>query len=142
MLFFQQVEDAERCVDEGATHANGALSHKVMFIRGLIAKAKNNLMEARAYFQSCLALCPRHAKALQQMAHVHYLLGNHSIAEKFLKDSLDVDRANSKSWDYLRLVHIEQNQRDRAKKCEQELESLDGSSPVIPLSAISHLTLK
>lgn len=130
------------CVDEGSIHANGALSHKIMFIRGLIAKAKSNLIEAKTFFQSCLALCPRHARALQQIAHVHYLLGNYSTAEKFLRDSLDVDGNCSKSWDYLRLVHIEQNQYDRAKKCEQEFEALEESSPVIPISAISRLTLE
>lgn len=121
---------------------NGALSYQIMFIRGLIAKAKNNLTEAKSFFQSCLALCPRHANALQQIAHVHYLLGNHTTAEKFLKDSLDVDIDCHKTWYYLSLVFIETNQHDKANECVKKSSTLEESSPVISISAISRLTLE
>lgn len=113
-----------------------------MFARGLIAKAKNNLIEAKSFFQSCLALCPKHAKALQQVAHVHYQLGNHSTAEKFLKDSLDVDSDCHKTWHYLSLVFIETNQHDKANECVKKANLLEESSPIVPISAISRLTLK
>jgi len=133
------IDDAEQCIDEGAS---GALSHQVMYVRGLISKARNNLLEAKTLFQSCLALCPRHAKALQQLAHVHYLMGNHSTAEKFLKDSLDVDTDSDKSWHYLSLVYIELNQHDRAKECAKKAAQLEDSSPVVPISVISRLTFQ
>ena len=134
------IEDAERCVDEASIHASGALSHQVMFVRGLIAKARNNLIEAKTFFQSSLALCPKHAKALQQIAHVYYLLGNYTTAEKFLKDSLDVDGDCYKTWHYLSLAYIEQNQHDRAKDCVKKATQLEESSPVVPISVISRLT--
>lgn len=136
------IEDAEQCVDEGSMHASGALSHQVMFVRGLISKARNNLIEAKTFFQSSLALCPRHAKALQQIAHVYYLLGNYSTAEKFLKDSLDVDADCYKTWHYLSLVYIEQNQHDKAKECVKRATQLEDSSPIVPVSAISRLTFQ
>lgn len=113
-----------------------------MFIRGLIAKAKNNLIEAKSFFQSCLALCPRHAKALQQIAHVHYQLGNYSTAEKFLKDSLDVESSSPKTWYYLSLVFIETNQHDKASECSKKANLFEESSPIISISAISRLTLE
>lgn len=113
-----------------------------MFIRGLIAKAKNNLIEAKSFFQSCLALCPRHPTALQQIAHVHYLLGNYSTAEKFLKDSLDIDSDCYKTWRYLSLVFIEMNQHEKANECIKKATILEESSPVIPISAISRLTFE
>lgn len=113
-----------------------------MFIRGLIAKAKNNLIEAKSFFQSCLALCPRHSIALQQMAHVHFLLGNHYTAEKFLNYSLDIDSDCYKTWHYLGLVFIEMNQHEKANECIKKATELEEFSPVIPITAISRLTLE
>lgn len=113
-----------------------------MFVRGLIAKAKNNLIEAKNFFQSCLALYPRHSEALQQIAHVHYLLGNHSSAEKFLKDSLDISNDCNKSWFYLSQVYIETNQHDKAHECIEKAKKLEEFSPAISVSAISSLILE
>lgn len=134
--------DAELCVDESSAHANGALSYKILFVRGLIAKAKNLLMEAKRFFQSSLALFPKCPKALQQVAHVHHLQGNHLTAEKFLKDSLDIDSNCPKSWQYLSLVYIETNQHDLAKECEKKASKLEQIAPIIPISTISRLVLE
>lgn len=130
------------CVDEGSTLTNGSLSHQVMYVKGLIAKAKDNLIEAKTFFQSCLALCPKHAKALQQIAHVHYLLGNHPTAEKFFRDSLDLDGDCHRTWHYLSLVYIELNQHERANECVKESTTLEESAPSVPFSAISRLNLQ
>lgn len=137
-----QINDAERCVDEGSMHTDGALSYQIMYTRGLIAKAKSNLNEAKNFLQNCLALCPRHANGLQQLAHVHYLLGNYPTAEKFLRDSLDFDNDCHKTWYYLSLVYIETNQHDKANECVKKANALEDSSPIIPISAIPRLTLE
>lgn len=136
------IQDAELCVDEGSIHVNGALSHETMLTRGLIAKAKNNLIEAKTFFQSCLALCPRHADALRQVGHVHYLLRNYATAEKFLKDSLDIDSDYYKTWQYLSLVYIQTSQHERAGECARKATILEETSPVVPISIISRLTLE
>ena len=129
-------------MSEGSTHVDGALSHQIMYARGLIAKAKNNLIEAKSFFQSCLALHPKHADALQQIAHVHHLLGNHSTAEKFLKDSLEIDNEHHKTWSYLSQVYIETSQHDKATECAKKATLLEESSPIISISAISRLILE
>jgi len=139
---FLQIKDAELCADEGAAHVNGALSDEVLFTRGLIAKAKSSYLEAKSFFQSCLALSPKHAKALQQLAHVHYLLGNLQTAEKFFKDSLDVDSDSHETWHFLSLVYIETKQHDKASDCTRKSTDLEKNSPVISISAISRLTLE
>lgn len=136
------LHDAELCVDEGSTHINGALSHEMMLTRGLIAEAKNNLIEAKTFFQSCLALCPRNADALRHVGHVHYLLNNYSTAEKFLKDSLDIDSDSYKTWQYLSLVYIQTSQHERAGECARKATILEESSPVVPISIIPRLTLE
>lgn len=110
-----------------------------MFVRGLIAKAKNNLIESKNFFQSCLALYPRHSEALQQIANVHFLLGNHSTAEKFLKDSLDINSDCHKTWYYLSQVFIETNQHDKAHECIEKAKKLEELSSAISISAISSL---
>lgn len=130
------------CIEEGSVHVSGTLSHHLMYIQGLIAKAKNQLGEAKTFFQSCLALCPKHAKALQQIAHVHYLLGNHSTAEKFLRDSLDLDNDCHLTWYYLSLVYIELNQHNRANDCVKKSATLEETSPSVPFTVIPRLTLQ
>lgn len=136
------IPDAELCVDEGSSQNNGALSYEMMMVRGLIAKAKNKLTEAKAFFQSCLALNPRHVDALRQIGHVHYLLGNYPTAEKFLKDSLDIDSDSYKTWQYLSLVYIQTSQHERAGECARKATMLEESSPVVPISIIPRLTLE
>lgn len=136
------LEDAEMCTDEGSSYTNGALSYEVMFVRGLIAKAKSNLMEAKTFFQSCLALSPKHARALQQLAHVYFLLGNFVTAEKFLRDSLDLNSDCYLTWQYLGSVLIELNQYEMASDCNKKASSLEESSPIIPVKIIPRLTLE
>lgn len=136
------IEDAEQCVDESSSHTNGLLSHEVMFVRGLIAKAKNNLIEAKSFFQSCLALTPKHARALQQIAHVYFLLGNFVTAEKFIRDSLDLDSDCYITWQYLASILIELNQHEMAIECNKKAEILEACSSIIPLNIIPRLTLE
>lgn len=136
------IDYAEQCVDESSSHTNGILSHEVMFFRGLIAKAKKNLIEAKSFFQSCLALSPRHARALQQIAHVYFLLGNFVTAEKFIRDSLDLDSDCYITWQYLGSILIELNQHEMASECNKRAESLEASSTIIPLNVIPRLTLE
>lgn len=136
------LSDAELCVDEASFHVKGALSHQIMYIRGLIAKARNNFIESKSFLQSCLALQPRYGKALQQIGHIHHLLGNHVTAEKFLKDALEIDYDEFKTWHYLSLVYIETNQHTNASGCAKKATLLEDSSPVVPISIISRITLE
>lgn len=129
------LSDAELCVDEASMDTNGALSNDILFLRGLISFEKNNLIEAKSFLQSCLALNPRHSRALQQVGHVYHKLGEHSIAEKFLQDSLDLDVDCHKTWHYLCQVYIETKQFDKAKECEKKAAKLEESMPIIPLSS-------
>lgn len=136
------LSDAEACVDEGSIHTNGALSHDILFTRGLISKERNNLMEAKCFFQSCLALNPKHYRALQQVGHVYNKLGDNSIAERFLHDSLDVEMNCPKTWHYLSKVYIDTKQHDKARNCEKKATLLEETCPIIPLPFVSRLTLQ
>lgn len=138
------LSDAELCVDEASMHTNGALSNDILFLRGLISFEKNNLIEAKSFLQSCLALNPKHFRALQQVGHVYHKLGEHSIAEKFLQDSLDLNVDCHKTWHYMCQVYIETKQHDKARECEKKAAKLEETMPIIPLSSsylriISHV---
>lgn len=63
----------------------------MMYIRGVLAKAKGNHLEAKQSLMGAISINPKHAKALQQLGHTYYLLGNHLAADKYLRDSLNVD---------------------------------------------------
>lgn len=112
-----------------------------MFVKGLIYKAKGNYHEAKSYFQSVIAIYPKHARALQQLAHMYHLLGNQSTAEKFLKDSLDVDNSLHETWYYLSLVLLEVGQATKASDCVMKAIKLESTSPVIPFSSVSRIVL-
>ncbi|KAG9510992.1 Tetratricopeptide repeat protein 7B, partial [Fragariocoptes setiger] len=136
-----QLSDAESCISEASNHVTGPLSHQVMYVKGLVYKAKRNYLEAKTMFQSCIALEPNHAKALQQLAYIHHLLGKNSAAERFLKDSLEVDQGLPETWHYLGLVLLDMGQANEASECCLNAIRLESTLPIIPFSSISRYVL-
>ncbi|XP_074605550.1 tetratricopeptide repeat domain 7 isoform X2 [Brevipalpus obovatus] len=68
------VSEAESCVSEAGNVVFGPISHQLMYIKGVLCKARKQYIEAKGYFQNAISINPKHAKALQQLGHTHYLL--------------------------------------------------------------------
>ena len=132
-----QLQDAEHCIHEGINVIFGPLSHQLMFVKGFLRKSKGNLIEAKAFLQNAISINPKHAKALQQLGHVYYLLGNLMAADKYLKDSLKVDSTLHETWSYMGLVCNAMGDSNRSKDCQKTGLQLESTSPILPFSIIS-----
>lgn len=131
-----QLSDAESCIFEGVNTIFGPLSHQLMYVKGLLSKSKGALLEAKVYLQNSISINPKHAKALQQLGHLYYLLGNHLSADKYLRDSLRIDSMLHESWSYMALVHDVLGEADQAVRCQSMALKLESTAPVLPFNII------
>lgn len=112
-----------------------------MYVKGLISKKKDLWHEAKVHFQNAISINPKHAKALQQLGHTYYLLGNQISADKYLKDSLNVDSSLHETWSYMGLVLDAIGEHERAFDSHQTAMHLEETSPLLPFSLISRTVL-
>lgn len=136
-----QISEAESCVNDGALGIFGSLSHQLMYIKGIISKQKGLLIEAKTYLQNAISINPRHGRALQQLGHTYYLLGNQLAADKYLKDSLNIDATAHQTWAYMGLVLQAVNDHQRAADCHLTALKLEATAPVLPINVIPRAVL-
>ena len=136
------VSEAEACVKEGALGIFGTLSHQLMYIKGIISKEKGQLIEAKTYLQNAISINPKHTKALQQLGHTYYLLGNQLAADKYLKDSLNIDATVHQTWFYMGLVLQAVDDHQRAADCHLTALKLEATAPVLPFNVIPRTVLE
>ena len=131
-----QLNEAESCIFDGVNMIFGPLSHQLMFVKGLLAKERGRLLEAKAFLQNAISINPNHAKALQQLGHVYFLLGNHLAADKYLRDSLKIDSTLHETWSFMALVLDSMGDSDQGEKCHTTALQLEATSPILPFSII------
>lgn len=119
----------------------GVLSHQLMYIKGFLAKSKGQLLEAKNYLQTAISINPKHARALQQLGHTYYLLGNHMASDKYLRDSLNVDSTLHETWSFMGLVLDAMGDHNRAFDCQATALKLEATAPVLPFSIIPQAVL-
>lgn len=113
-----------------------------MYIKGIISKAKGQLIDAKTHLQNAISINPRHAKALQQLGHTYYLLGNQLAADKYLKDSLNIDATVHTTWAYMGSVLQAIDDQERAVDCHLTALKLEATAPVLPFNVISRAVLE
>lgn len=112
-----------------------------MYIKGVISKKKGQCFDAKIHFQNAISINPKHAKALQQLGHTYYLLGNQISADKYLKDSLNIDSTLHDTWSYMGLVLDAIGEHERASECHLTSLQLEETSPLLPFSLVSRSVL-
>lgn len=112
-----------------------------MYVKGFLSKAKGNLLEAKTYLQNAISINPKHGKALQQLGHTYYLLGNQMAADKYLRDSLTVDSTQHETWSIMGLVLDAMGDHERAIECQTTAIQLDASAPILPFNIIPRAVL-
>ncbi|KAI1289298.1 Tetratricopeptide repeat protein 7B [Halotydeus destructor] len=141
-LKLEKITEAEACVNEGVTMIFGPISHQMMFINGYLQKSKGNYLEAKSLLQNAIAINPKHAKALQQLGHTYYMLGNCSAAEKYLRDSLSADSSQHETWSYLGLVLDAIGDHDRALDSHSIALQLEATDPVVAFKILPRVVLE
>jgi tetratricopeptide (TPR) repeat protein len=113
-----------------------------MYIKGIISKAKGQLIDAKTHLQNAISINPRHAKALQQLGHTYYLLGNQLAADKYLKDSLNIEATVHQTWTYMGSVLQAIDDNQRAIDCHLTALQLEATAPVLPFNVIPRAVLE
>ncbi|XP_067412420.1 tetratricopeptide repeat protein 7B isoform X3 [Emydura macquarii macquarii] len=126
--------EATACIQEAANLF--PMSHNVLYMRGQVAELRGNIDEAKRWYEEALSISPTHVKSMQRLALILHQLGRYSLAEKILRDAVQVNSTAHEVWNGLGEVLQAQGNDDAATECFLTALELEASSPVIPFTII------
>ncbi|PNI84681.1 TTC7B isoform 7, partial [Pan troglodytes] len=126
--------EATACTQEAANLF--PMSHNVLYMRGQIAELRGSMDEARRWYEEALAISPTHVKSMQRLALILHQLGRYSLAEKILRDAVQVNSTAHEVWNGLGEVLQAQGNDAAATECFLTALELEASSPAVPFTII------
>ncbi|XP_057638119.1 tetratricopeptide repeat protein 7B isoform X2 [Chionomys nivalis] len=126
--------EATACTQEAANLF--PMSHNVLYMRGQVAELRGNFDEARRWYEEALSISPTHVKSMQRLALVLHQLGRYSLAEKILRDAVQVNSTAHEVWNGLGEVLQAQGNDAAATECFLTALELEASSPAVPFTVI------
>ncbi|NXV05815.1 TTC7B protein, partial [Cettia cetti] len=126
--------EATACTQEAANLF--PMSHYVLYMRGQVSELRGNIDEAKRWYEEALSISPTHVKSMQRLALILHQLGRYSLAEKILRDAVQVNSTAHEVWNSLGEVLQAQGNDDAATECFLTALELEASSPVIPFTII------
>ncbi|XP_057315075.1 tetratricopeptide repeat protein 7B-like [Hydractinia symbiolongicarpus] len=112
------------------------LSPDVLYMRGRLNELQENSVEAKACYESAMALLPTHTAASQRLALLYHDNGNLVLAEQTLRGCILQDASNHTAWNDLGVVLESADRNDEAVECFMSSLHLEMSSPVLPYTII------
>ncbi|ELK36971.1 Tetratricopeptide repeat protein 7B [Myotis davidii] len=91
--------EATACTQEAANLF--PMSHNVLYMRGQVAELRGNIDEARRWYEEALSISPTHVKSMQRLALILHQLRRYSLAEKILRDAVQVNSTAHEVWNGL-----------------------------------------
>ncbi|XP_044520945.1 tetratricopeptide repeat protein 7B isoform X2 [Gracilinanus agilis] len=126
--------EATACTQEAANLF--PMSHNVLYMRGQVSELRGNIDEARRWYEEALSISPTHVKSMQRLALILHQLGRYSLAEKILRDAVQVNSTAHEVWNGLGEVLQAQGNDTAATECFLTALELEASSPVVPFTII------
>ncbi|XP_034957782.2 tetratricopeptide repeat protein 7B isoform X1 [Zootoca vivipara] len=126
--------EATACIQEAANLF--PMSHNVLYMRGQVAELRGNIDEAKRWYEEALSISPTHVKSMQRLALILHQLGRYSLAEKILRDAVQVNSTAHEVWNGLGVVLQAQGNDDAATECFLTALELEASSPIVPFTII------
>ncbi|XP_025105201.1 LOW QUALITY PROTEIN: tetratricopeptide repeat protein 7B-like [Pomacea canaliculata] len=136
-LVLNKVSEAEACVVE--TSSMFPLSHQVYFMRGRVLEHKQQFHEARVCYENAIAINPGHTKSLHHLGDILHLLGDNKLAEKILRDAINMDPTAHAPWYTLGTVLQALGRYEAASDCLLTAAGLEATSPIVPFTVIPRL---
>ncbi|KFO76437.1 Tetratricopeptide repeat protein 7B, partial [Cuculus canorus] len=130
-------DEATACTQEAANLF--PTSHYVLYMRGQVAELRGNVNEAKRWYEEALSISPTHVKSMQRLALILHQLGRYSLAEKILRDAVQVNSTAHEVWKGLGEVLQAQGNDDAATECFLTALELEASSPVVPFTIIPRI---
>ncbi|XP_067099701.1 tetratricopeptide repeat protein 7B [Osmerus mordax] len=126
--------EATACTQEAANLF--PMSHNVMYMRGQVAELKGNTEEAKRWYEEALSISPTHVKTMQRLGSILHQLQRYSLAEKILRDAVQVNSTAHDVWNGLGEVLQAQGNHSAATECFLTALELEASSPILPFTII------
>ncbi|XP_053553538.1 tetratricopeptide repeat protein 7B isoform X1 [Bombina bombina] len=126
--------EATACIQEAANLF--PMSHNVLYMRGQVAELRGNIDEAKRWYEEALSISPTHVKSMQRLSLILHHLGRYSLAEKILRDAVQVNSTAHEVWNSLGVVLQAQGHDDAATECFLTALELEASSPIVPFTII------
>ncbi|XP_023575422.1 tetratricopeptide repeat protein 7B isoform X1 [Octodon degus] len=126
--------EATACTQEAANLF--PMSHNVLYMRGQVAELRGSMDEARRWYEEALSISPTHVKSMQRLALILHQLGRYSLAEKILRDAVQVSSTAHEVWNGLGEVLQAQGNDAAATECFLTALELEASSPAVPFTII------
>uniref|UniRef100_A0A8C9V3L9 Tetratricopeptide repeat protein 7B n=1 Tax=Scleropages formosus TaxID=113540 RepID=A0A8C9V3L9_SCLFO len=126
--------EATACTQEAANLF--PMSHNVLFMKGQVAELRGNMDEAKRWYEEALAISPTHVKTMQRLGLILHQLQRYSLAEKILRDAVQVNSTAHDVWNSLGEVLQAQGNDDAATECFLTALELEASSPILPFTII------
>lgn len=136
-LSLKKPEDAKNCVNEAALMT--PLSHRLLYVRGLIHESLGNHTEAKNCYESALSINPSHIKSLQNLGKLQMELGNLEMAERVLRTAVNKDPTAHQAWLTLGKVLEAQGEFENASNCLMTGLELEATSPILPFTTIPRI---
>uniref|UniRef100_A0A674K0I2 Tetratricopeptide repeat protein 7B n=1 Tax=Terrapene triunguis TaxID=2587831 RepID=A0A674K0I2_9SAUR len=129
--------EATACIQEAANLF--PMSHNVLYMRGQVAELRGHIDEAKRWYEEALSISPTHVKSMQRLALILHQLGRYSLAEKILRDAVQVNSTAHEVWNGLGEVLQAQGNDDAATECFLTALELEASSPIVPFTIIPRI---
>ncbi|XP_077095777.1 tetratricopeptide repeat protein 7B isoform X5 [Siphateles boraxobius] len=126
--------EATACTQEAANLF--PMSHNVLFMKGQVAELRGNVDEAKRWYEEALSISPTHVKTMQRMGLILHQLQRYSLAEKFLRDAVQVNSTAHDVWNSLGEVLQAQGNDTAATECFLTALELEASCPILPFTII------
>ncbi|KAL7862577.1 hypothetical protein SRHO_G00140180 [Serrasalmus rhombeus] len=109
------------------------LSHNVLFMKGQVAELRGNTEEAKRWYEEALSISPTHVKSMQRLGLILHQLQRYSLAEKVLRDAVQVSSTAHSVWNSLGEVLQAQGNHAAATECFLTALELEGQQPCAAL---------
>ncbi|KAI7804863.1 putative tetratricopeptide repeat protein 7B, partial [Triplophysa rosa] len=126
--------EATACTQEAANLF--PMSHNVLFMKGQVAELRGNVDEAKRWYEEALSISPTHVKTMQRLGLILHQLQRHSLAEKILRDAVQVNSTAHDVWNSLGEVLQAQGNNAAATECFLTALELEASCPILPFTII------
>ncbi|XP_056424060.1 tetratricopeptide repeat protein 7A isoform X2 [Hyla sarda] len=130
----QRIKEAGFCIQEAASLF--PTSHTVLYMRGKLTEMKGCLEEAKQIYNEALTVNPDGVKIMHSLGLALNRLGQNALAEKYLRDAVQVQSTSHDAWKGLGDVLQDQGKHEAAFECFISALDLESSSPVSPFTII------
>ncbi|GAB0097213.1 Tetratricopeptide repeat [Sergentomyia squamirostris] len=134
-LALDQPSEAMNCVQEAASI--NMLSPQVMYQRGLVYLHQNQLTDAKQSFLDAVSVNTYFTDALRALGETYHLIGQPRLAEKVLRDAVQIDPNDAHLWFTLGQVLETLNDFESAADSMASALQLETHCPVLPFTSIA-----